>query len=460
MSVGIFVERYWDSIARTSRPALPTDAPSGVFKAFVPHPVARWAPDIDEETAECFDAAERDLALLAADFPPNAEFPAEWLLRRAESTASSTIEGVHPSARRLARAEAQLSLFDDPPKSSDLEALRNITATELALDLGASGRVFLLEDLLSIHAAQMGADHPEGGRLRTRQNWIASRHFSTPLDASYVPPPPETVPSLIDDLLEAINSRSVRPLLAVGVAHAQFEAIHPFADGNGRTGRALIHFMLRRLGLTSVCTVPVSSSLARQRNRYLDALDESHSACDAADPRRGEALKPWLCLFAESIHDATGYARRVIAHIAAINELWRAQVSALGVRSNNAALRMLEHLPRRPILNLGLAMQILGASKHTANRCLTTLEQAGVLVQRSAGKRNRVYEAQAVTDAFASLAAISGPNSTVQLPHPISQSVPPDPQNRCGAKTLRGKPCKHPRPAAGNKCQAGHKREQ
>ena len=457
MALGSYVERFWDSRAGASRPALRTDDRSSVFEAFVPHLVARWAPNVDEETGLCLDAAERDLASLAVEIPADAAAPAEWLLRRAESTASSTIEGVHPSARRLARAEAQLSLFKDPPTPSDLEALRNITATELALELGAAGRNVTLDDLLSLHAAQMGANDPEAGQLRIRQNWIASRYFSTPLDATYVSPPPETVPALVDDLLDAINARSVRPLLAIGIVHAQFEAIHPFADGNGRTGRALIHLMLRRLGLTSTCTVPVSSSLARQRGNYIDSLNRAHRACGAADPSRDQALKPWLCLFADSVRDATQYARRIVTHTAALSDLWQTQVAALGVRSNNAAFRMLEHLPRQPILNLALAMQLLHTNKQTANRCLNTLQHAGVLVQRSAGKRNRVYETQAVTDAFTSLASISGPAPILHLPH-LAPTPPSD--NRCGADTSRGDSCRHPQPAVGAKCQAGHMREQ
>ena len=108
-----------------------------------------------------------------AALPAGAASPAEWLLTRAESAASSTIEGVRPSARRLARAEAQLALGGQPPPYQDREALGNVSATRLALEIGAAGRTVTIEDLCSIHAALMGSD-PEAGQMRTRQNWIGA----------------------------------------------------------------------------------------------------------------------------------------------------------------------------------------------------------------------------------------------------------------------------------------------
>lgn len=463
--MGRFVERFWDPFAHISRPIEAGDHPRWVFRAFVPHPVAQWAPSLDFEARNRLSRAEVALGGLADVAPSDETLPSEWLLRRAESAASSTIEGVHPSARRLARAEARSRLFRETPPPGDLEALRNIAATEQAIEIGARGRDVTADDLLAVHATLMGDDDPDAGRLRTRQSWIAAGVLSTPLDASYVPPPPEDVPALTEDLVAYINSYNADSLLAVALAHVQFETIHPFADGNGRTGRALMHLMLRRSGLTTGCTVPISSSLAMRRVEYVDALSRSHVACGMTDPERSAALGPWLKLMAESVINAASYAQRILAHLSDVRDRWRAQAAASGLRKSSAALRLIELLPRHPVLTTPHVMDLLGAKKHTALRSLNTLQRAGILVQRSAGRRNRVFEAEAIMDACASLASVRPGESDIRLPSLASDSPTalapghsqsPTAERRCNAKTKRGGRCRHPRPRPGGRCPAGH----
>ena len=414
--VGSVAERFWDEREHVPRPVAEGDPHQLVFRAFVPHAISGWVPTFDEETWRGVDAAQDAVRALEADHTQGSAAPAEWLLRRAESAASSTIEGVRPSARRLARAEAQLSLWQVQPRSQDSEALRNIEATEHALRIGSAPGPVTMDDIFSIHRALMGEDHPAAGQIRSGQNWIGSGFESTPLNAQFVPPPPEAVPALMDDLVECINAPVSGPLVHTAVVHAQFEAIHPFADGNGRTGRALIHLMLRRSGLTASCTLPISASLARRRDDYIRALNSSCTVCSPNDPLRSAAAAEWTRLLSSAAIEASYYARRIIDHVAAIRHRWLRTMRSLGVRRSNAAVRLIETLPARPVLNADSAAAMLDVDPRTARRSLDLLVTAGILVQRSAGKRNRVFEAVAITDAFAALASINAGDSDIHLP--------------------------------------------
>ena len=431
--MGSLAERFWDERQHVSRPVAEGDPHRLVFRAFVPHAVSGWAPTFDEETWRRVDAAQNAVRALEADHPQGSAAPAEWLLRRAESAASSTIEGVRPSARRLARAEAQLSLWQEQPRSQDLEALRNIEATEHALGIGSSPGPVTVEDILSIHRTLRGGDDPIAGQIRSGQNWIGSGFTSMPLNAQYVPPPPEAVPALMGDLVECINSPVSGPMVHAAVVHAQFEAIHPFADGNGRTGRALIHMMLRRSGLTGSCTLPISSSLARRRDDYMRALNSNCTVCGPNDPLRSAAAAEWTRLLSSAAIEASYYARRIIDHVAALRHGWLRTMSALGVRRSNAAMRLIETLAARPVLNADSAAAMLDVDARTARRSLDLLVTAGILVQRSAGKRNRVFEASAITDALAALASINAGDSDIHLPPlpdaPTGQAAPLDEPN-------------------------------
>ena len=153
----------------------------------------------------------------------------------------------------------------------------------------------LLEDLLEIHRLIMEHSlRPElGGTIRTAQNWIGGSNYN-PLRADFVPPPPENVPSLVDDLIVYMNSDNHSPLVQAGIAHAQFETIHPFADGNGRTGRALIHVVLHRRGLAPNFVPPVSLVLATWVDDYIGGLTAYRHTEGPDSATRSEAVRSWL----------------------------------------------------------------------------------------------------------------------------------------------------------------------
>ena len=397
--MGRLVERFWDERALVSRPVVEADSASGIFQAYVPHPIAGFEPLLSVDAWHRVQVAEQAVSAL----PAGAASPAEWLLTRAESAASSTIEGVRPSARRLARAEAQFALGGRRPPYQDLEALGNVAATRLALEIGAAHRAVTIDDVCSVHAALMG-DDPEAGQLRTRQNWIGAGLSSTPLNASFVPPPPEHVPALMDDLVAAVNEAARSPLVHAAVVHAQFETIHPFADGNGRTGRALVQLMLRRSGLATACSPPISSALALSRDAYIDALRSNRPVCDPDDPRRSAALTAWIELCADSCSQACDYTQRIVSHVSALQQHWRDRLIAGGVGRSNSVMRLIDALPSNPVLNAASAAELLAVDPRTARRSIDLLVGEGILVQRSAGRRNRVFEVESIIDTFAALA--------------------------------------------------------
>ncbi|WP_420617688.1 Fic family protein [Candidatus Poriferisocius sp.] len=398
--------RYWDEEAYESRQAGPDDDPACVFQAFIPHPIADWDVEMDGECVERVMVAEDAIRRLGDECGDAAALPAEWLVRRAESAASSTIEGVHPSARRLARAEAQLGLFGEQPRPNDLEALRNVNAFDHALEIAAENRPLTVEDIASVHRMLM-EDDPLAGNIRAKQNWIGpGRLWSTPLTASYIPPPFDTVYALMSDLIDRVNRGKGHPIVEMAVVHAQFEMIHPFGDGNGRTGRALIQMMLQRSRLSPPCTLPISSALALRKDDYIAALEQASVVAQPDDPARSLAIRPWIALAAGSVSEAVSYARHLIKQVAAIKQGWLSMVTAEG-RPSKPGMRLIDQLPAHPVLNAEKAAELLGASWRTGARALEQLEQAGVLVQRSAGRRNRVYEAEAITAAFSAATDLS-----------------------------------------------------
>lgn len=458
--------RFWDDRLQLSRAALASDPARECFGAFVPHPVNGWEPELHADTWRHVSmATERctDLAKAAGNRP----LAAEWLLDRSESIASSTIEEIRPSARRVARAEAQLDLFSEAPPAAEMQALRNVAATQRAIEMGAAGTDLTVAGLCEMHATLMGEHDPIAGRIRDRQNWIGSGALGSPLEARHVGPPPEFVDGLLDDLVEYVNRDDDLTIVRAAIAHAQFETIHPFPDGNGRTGRALIQFMLRRDEVMGGGALPVSAALMLHRQRYFDALDEVRVVCPSDDPRRSRGYRSWIELLAQATAHACTLRERLIAHVGALSQRWTDQARQAGIRSSSAAAKLLGSLPLHPVVTADSASSLLSVDLRTAQRAVARLSKLGILEQRSAGRRNRVFECSDMMDAFtesvreqpASNLTLSTPAGTPGPPLPDSDGVAPDSRdgNICGATTSRGRRCGHPQPRPGGQCPAGHR---
>ena len=288
------IDGYWP--ADPTLPGGRKERQSLHYQAFVPDRIGALELLLPARLAESVSAAEREIDLLNRDPPKMAslEVLARRLLR-AESVASSRIEGLVLSQRRLARAEAEGANARDETATS---VLGNVKAMEKAIRIATKKTPLRTADLLAVHRALMEATMSAAiaGQLRDRQNWIGGNAFN-PGRADFVPPPPELVRDLLDDLCRFMNRTDSPPVLQAAVAHAQFETIHPFADGNGRVGRALIHVVLRRRQLAQRYVPPVSLVLAADSKRYIEGLTAF---------REGRVLE-WCETFADSIRVAAAW---------------------------------------------------------------------------------------------------------------------------------------------------------
>jgi Fic family protein len=293
--------------------------------------------------------------------------------------ASSQMEGlVVPSHRSLAKAE-----IGRRHKETAQTALANIAAVKWAYEWAAGTREpFTTGAITSIHERIAAADRWLGahaGALRTRQNWIGSDPY-TPAGAEFIPPPPDLVAELLDDLCAFLNRVDLPPVAQAAIGHVQFETIHPFPDGNGRVGRALIGASLSRSGVCRDVVPPISLVLAGRKDAYVDALTAFRYGDD----------DPWLLLAAESAAHAAHASIELADQIAALQEHWRER--AKRPRADSAAELIIRLLAAEPVLNVELAARRTGRSEEAARQALNRLAEAGVVQLTTVAKRDRAWE--------------------------------------------------------------------
>lgn len=295
--------------------------------------------------------------------------PLAHLLMRTESIASSRIEGIQIDARELARAEARQRVGRRVGARAR-EVINNIEAMQLAI--GEAARVDRLNthELLRVHGVLMRGQLVSAGQLRSVQNWIGGNDYN-PCGADYVPPPDEFVAELMDDLCAFCNSDQTPSLFQAAIAHAQFETIHPFDDGNGRAGRALIHIVLRRRGLAARVVPPISVALSRSPNVYIQGLTAF---------RDGD-LETWLLGFITAVRQSLQVAEHYRKSVIDLMSEWRHRLGGGGrPRRHAAAWVILDALPAYPVLNRADAVELTGRSLPAVDHGLRQLEAAGVLI--------------------------------------------------------------------------------
>jgi Fic family protein len=349
------------------------------------------------------------------------------LLLRAEAVASSKIEGLEVGARRLLKAQVVAALGGDPSDVTATEVLNNIEAMRWAVDSLAEVKQITVDHLLGIHARLLAGTSLEqhAGTLREQQNWIGGSSYN-PCSAAFVPPPWERVRDLLEDLCEFCNGEELPAIAQAALAHAQFETIHPFIDGNGRTGRALIHVILRRRGLAPVVVPPVSLMLATWSQDYVNGLTATRYRSDASSREATEGLDSWVGLFAAAMTRAVADAETYEQRVTEVQAVWR---EALGkVRANSAVDVLVNTLPGAPVITVQSAAALIGRSDQAVNEAIPRLVDAGVLTQTTVGRRNRAFEAldliDAVTDLERQLASPDGDT----LHSPPKRRVPQRPQ--------------------------------
>ena len=341
-------------------------------------------------------------------------------LLRAESVASSRIEGLEAGPRRLLEAELARAEGVEGIDRVAVEVLANITAMDTAVELAVGHPTIGLDDLLAIHRTLM--EHSPtpriGGAVRRTQNWIGGSSYN-PCAASFVPAPPDHLDALLDDLLRYVNGDEHPALVQAAIAHAQFETIHPFADGNGRTGRALIHVVLRRRGLTPRFVPPISLVLATWATDYIAGLTTYRHDGAPNSHERSIAAHRWLRTFAIATSRACADAERYANEIDRLNTAWQERLGR--VRANSAVARLLDQLPGAPVLTVESAARLIDRSEMRAGEAINRLTEAGVLRQRNLGRRRyRVFEAADIIELFTGLErSLASPTDNTTTAPPI-----------------------------------------
>ena len=389
---GTLVDSVWDpdpdlyAPAKYRRPCR--------YQAFVPDPLADAAIELPAGVAGVISDAERAIGSLNSGAEP-ALAPLARLLLRTESIASSKVEGLQVGVRDLARAEAGSGRRRTPQQT--LEVLRNIDAMQLAMEEAAAGGGVGVQHITAIHRRLMVNTplYREAGIVRTRQNWIGGNNYN-PCGADFVPPPHAHVEPLLDDLCEAVEDQTLPPIVQAALVHAQFETIHPFGDGNGRTGRALIHAVLRRRGLATHYVPPISAVLAAERDRYIDGLTAF---------RDGE-VGLWIEYFAAAATRAAGLATEYLQAVRALTDDWRSRLSEGGApRSDAAAWAVIDLLPAHPVITAPLAEAATGRAKAAIHNALAQLVDCGVLIPLGDAKRGRAWEGDGLIELLERLEA-------------------------------------------------------
>ena len=395
--MGRYVSRYWHP--RFEAPSL-GERRGGHYDAYVPDSLAGWVPRLSMDVIATAGAAESAVGALnrrALRAEPHPLDTFAYVLLRVEAVASSRIEGIELSPRRLLTAEAEQRAGGRSSDQRAAEVLANIKAMEEAIRSATGEGCIRTDDLLEVHRRLMSASaHPRlGGWIRDTQNWIGASGY-TPVGASFVPPPPEDVPPLLDDLMDHVNRTDLPPLIQAGIAHAQFETIHPFADGNGRTGRALIHAILRRREVAPAFVPPISTVLDRSRESYINGLKAWQHVGSDNDPARDRAAEQWLRIFLEASYEACQEAHRYLDTVSELEADLRARAGP--VRRGSSADRLLGLLPAYPIFSINSAAAAIQRSTVATGQAVDQLTEARILTVRSVGKqRYRIFEAPDVT---------------------------------------------------------------
>ncbi|WP_222593407.1 Fic family protein [Aeromicrobium flavum] len=335
---------------------------------------AREAARFDEHVGATFGTSAAGLSEIG---------PMSAILLRTESASSSQIENLTAGARQIALAE----LGEHANVNARL-VRGNVHAMEAALRLSES---IDQGSILAMHLALLGDSQPQrAGRWRDQQVWIGGSDAG-PHRADFVPPHHEHVESAIADLVDFANRDDLPAVAQVAITHAQFETIHPFSDGNGRTGRALVHAMFAHRGLSKRITVPVSSGLLVNTGSYFEALGAY---------RRGD-VAPIVERFNAATIFAVGAGRRLVDELKHVRVSFNDRVKA---RSDASAWNVADLLIAQPVINSAYIQSSLGISDVAALRAIETLEKGGVLVQPASAKRNRVWQSPeilSVLDDFA-----------------------------------------------------------
>jgi Fic family protein len=311
---------------------------------------------------------------------------------RSESASSSQIEALTANARNLALATLGLS-----SKQNATLVAANVASMQAALEVQGP---ISADSILAVHKALLVDSQPEiAGRWREEQVWIGASSLS-PHGADFVPPHHDHLSGYIDDLVAFVARDDLATLAQSAIAHAQFETIHPFVDGNGRTGRVLLQSVLRWRGLTRISTIPISAGLLRNTAGYFHALSDYHA---------GNVDSIIQCV-AKATCAAIENSRILTAEFEALRANWLATLTA---RSDGSALALLDTLFEQPVIDAAFATTRLGVTDRTARDAIAQLESHGILSRTGQQRRGITWQAPEVLALLDQFAARAGRRSFV-----------------------------------------------
>lgn len=344
------------------------------YRSAIPPFIATVPLDIDPESVNAAVKAGAELSRLDAELGPLMLNYGPILLR-SEAASSSQIENLTASARSIFSAEAGLKTG----RNAQMIAA-NTRAMQAAVRL--SGQIDP-QSILDMHSALM-QDQPSQtpGVFREEAVWSGTR-WDSPLGAEFVAPHHQRIPALIEDLVQFAGRQESAPLVAVALAHAQFETIHPFTDGNGRTGRALAQAMLRNHGVLRNVAIPVSAGLLADVSGYHHALGEYRSG----------RPEPIIDAFSEASTRAIANTRQMLGELIALRESWNARLTA---RRDAGVWALLDVAIRQPVFSAATAAEEVGVQVTNVYRLLDALVKADILQSKHEHRAGPVWRADEV----------------------------------------------------------------
>jgi Fic family protein len=352
------------------------------IRASIPPKVEALAPAIPSSLGAAMDEALRSIAALDETHGEHLA-SLSVLLLRAESVASSKIERVEASLDDYARA-----MHGSRANASATSMVASTRALDALIRSVQDGQPIAIDEICKAHRILMADDPSErafAGTTRDMQNWIGGSDHS-PRGADYVPPPPRLVDGYLEDLLAFANRSDINVLAQAAITHAQFESIHPFTDGNGRIGRALINTVLRKRRTTTQVVVPLASALVARRDAYFETLGAY---------RDGDA-GPIISSFANASTIASLEARVTANRVASMPELWREAASR--PRSGSAAARLIDGLLDHPVFSAEEAEQLIRGATSSVYSGINRLQEAEVIRPLTSRTRNQVWVAASLAD--------------------------------------------------------------
>lgn len=367
------------------------------YKAFIPEPLPPKDPELEisDELQACLSSADRSLGRLDGSIQtlPDPDLFVYMYVRK-EAVLSSQIEGTQSSLSHLLKREAEV-LDSDTPKDVT-EVINYVGAMNLGLellnDLPISTR--LIKEIHGRLLENVRGQEQNPGHFRTSQNWIGPAGCQI-RDAVFVPPSPADMLNAISDWEKFLHQDDSLPLLVkIGLAHAQFETIHPFLDGNGRVGRLLITLLLCEKKVLLKPVLYLSVYFKKNRQEYYDLLQRTRDAGD---------WESWIKFFIRGVDEVSQQATQTAREIVELRERHRAAIVEHFGQVVGNGLKVLEYLFTQPIISVNRIMQITGVTFAAANQLMNRLEKVGVMHEITGQARNRRYQYSDYVNLFGSI---------------------------------------------------------